>query len=133
MKITVTKKEYEVVKALGFKVVKECAKAESITGMDEETVNAYETEFDSAFKSEKGKWGKVVVRKNDSIGNNKIIIDIDEECVNDIVDELYNPIILATIKCTINIVKTFSSVFKKCEKSFDKIYSKWFESDVSDC
>ena len=126
MKIVVTKKEYEVAKNLGFNITKELAKAETITGVSEEDIDTYEENFNDAFKSEKGAWGKFTVRKDDSIGNNKIIIDVEEECVNDIIDELYNPIIIATIKCIINIVKTFSSVFKKCEKSFNKVYDKWF-------
>lgn len=126
MKIVVTKKEYEVAKNLGFNITKELAKAETITGVSEEDIDTYEQNFTDTFTSEKGIWGKFTVRKDDSIGNNKIIIDVEEECVNDIIDELYNPIIIATIKCIINIVKTFSSVFKKCEKSFNKVYEKWF-------
>ena len=127
MRIMVTKKEYEVVKALGFNMVKELSKAESITGMDEEDVNNYEKRFNNSFRSEKGKWGKMTVRKDESIGNNKIILDVNDDCIADIATELYNPIVMATIKCMVNIVKTFTSVFKKCEKTFDKIYGKWFE------
>ena len=81
------------------------------------------------FETEKGKWGKCVVRKNESIGNNKIIIDINEECITDIINEIYNPIFIATIKCVITVIKTFSGVFKKCKKTFYKVYSKWFISD----
>ena len=129
MKITVTKKEYEVAKALGFKMVKELSKAEEITGVDEEAVISYEEQFNENFKSTKGKWGKFVVKNDDSIGANKIIIDINEECISDIINELYNPMVIATIKCVINVAKTFKSVFEKCEKSFDKVYCTWFDVD----
>ena len=132
MKITVTKKEYEVAKALGFKMVKELSKAEDITGVDNKTVDKYEEHLNETIKSEKGKWGKFVVRKDDSIGNNKIILDINEECISDIIDEFYSPMVIATIKCIITVAKTFRSVIMKCEKSFDKIYDKWFDNDVTE-
>ena len=67
-----------------------------------------------------------------SIGNNKIILEINEECIGDIIDELYSPMVIATIKCIITVGKTFSSIFKKCEKSFDKIYSKWFDDNKNE-
>ena len=107
-------------------MTKELVKAGDILGVSQEDVDTYEETFENSFTNEKGKWGKMTIRKNESIGNNKIIVNIDEECVADIVNELYNPIGIATIKCIVNIAKIFSSVFKKCEKSFDKIYTKWF-------
>ena len=129
MKIMVTKKEYEVAKALGFKMVKELSKEGEITGYSEESFEDYEKRFNDSFKSEKGKWGKLTVRKDDSIGNNKIILDIDEGCIKDIINELYSPIAIASIKCAITLFKTFNTVFEKCKKSFNKVYLKWFDED----
>lgn len=129
MKIIVTKKEFEAAKFLGFKMVKEFSKAEEITGVDEESVADYEKCLNESLKSEKGRWGKMTVRKDGSIGDNKIILEINEECISDIINEFYSPIVIATIKCIINVAKTFESVFKKCEKSFDKIYLNWFNID----
>lgn len=129
MKITVTKSEYEVVKTLGFTITQELAKAGDITGVSQEDIYTYEETFDGQFENEKGKWGKCVVRKDTAIGNNKIIIDINEECISDIINELYNPVVIATIKCIVNVIKTFTGVFKKCEKSFENIYDKWFSDE----
>ena len=128
MKITITKKEYEAAKSLGFKMIKELSKAEEITGIDEDSICTYD-DLTKNLDSEKGKWGKMTVRKEESIGNNKIIIDLNEECISDIINEFYNPIVIATIKCAITVAKTFSSIFKKCDKSFDKVYFKWFATD----
>ena len=131
MKITVTKKEYNVVKNLGFNMTKELVKAEEVTGISKEDVDTYETHFDNMLENSnaKGKWGKCSIRTDKSIGNNKIIIDINEDCIADIINELYNPIVIATVKCIVNIAKTFSSVFKKCEKTFYKIEKKWFTNN----
>ena len=129
MQFIVTKKEYEAGKNLGFMMVKELSKAETITGFSSEDVDTYETKFDESISSTSGKWGKVKVAKPNSMRNNKIVVEINEDCICDIMNELYNPMVLSIIKCIITVSKTFTSLFKKLESKYDKIANKWFSDE----
>ena len=71
MKVFVTKKEFETAKALGLNITKELAKAESVTGINEDDVIECEEFFNNSLKL-KGKWGKIIVRDDDNVESAKV-------------------------------------------------------------
>lgn len=124
MKITVTKKEFEAANELLKSMYGEIAKDKTLNLIDSEDLPEYSLD---TLESSNGKWGKIKITKPNTVSNNRMVIDINEECLSELIETIYNPFVIKCTKWMLSTYKTFSSIFKQLEKSFDKFFKKWIE------
>ena len=127
MKLMLTKKEFDVLNETLQKALNELSKDETLELVEKEDFINYD--LNNLIKNTSDNWGYVKLSKRSFKSNHKLILDIDENCIEDFMNLIYNPALFKIIKCMINIFKTFNSIIMLMENNYKKFFSKWITTN----